>query len=267
MISFHSIDEHVRRHPHEPALIDPSAKLSWREVADRTDRDTRTYCSSSIFRRAHDSRCSATTAPTRFWCMRPQFVRESEQSCQLPADVRGGRVHTAGRRSPSDLDVAGNVRDSHDRGQAAAAFRSWRNRGSASNGWTSLLQHATLEPPSIDRRGRHGPHLHVGDDWCTEGRRDADRPAPTVAHRLHLFAQHHSAGLGPHLVAGPLYHAGPHAAVGLLLTGAQVVMVGRFDAGGLSTRSRSTGSLRRSWSRLTSSGCSHCRSSEEDGPM
>ena len=38
------------------------------------------------------------------------------------------------------------------------------------------------------------------------------------------------AGKGPHLAVGPLYHAGPHAAVGLLLTGSTVIVAGRFDA-------------------------------------
>jgi len=54
---------------------------------------------------------------------------------------------------------------------------------------------------------------------------------PTVGDRLESMGRHHMAGLGPHLVAGPLYHAGPHGAVGLLLTGSPVVVTGRFDAG------------------------------------
>ena len=53
---------------------------------------------------------------------------------------------------------------------------------------------------------------------------------PTVDDRLESMARHHMAGLGPHLVVGPLYHAGPHGAVGLLLTGSPVVVPGRFDA-------------------------------------
>jgi long-chain acyl-CoA synthetase len=52
----------------------------------------------------------------------------------------------------------------------------------------------------------------------------------TVADQVAAFAQHYAAGLGPHLVVGPLYHTGPHAAVGLLLTGTPVVVLGRFDA-------------------------------------
>jgi long-chain acyl-CoA synthetase len=52
---------------------------------------------------------------------------------------------------------------------------------------------------------------------------------PSVADRLEFMARHHAAGLGPHLVAGPLYHGGPHAAVGLLLTGTPVVVPTRFD--------------------------------------
>ena len=38
VISFDSIDEHAQREPDEVALIDSSAELSWREVADRTTR-------------------------------------------------------------------------------------------------------------------------------------------------------------------------------------------------------------------------------------
>ena len=57
------------------------------------------------------------------------------------------------------------------------------------------------------------------------------QPTPTVADRVELMAHHHMAGLGPHLVVGPLYHAGPHGSVGLLLTGSTVVVGGRFDAG------------------------------------
>ena len=56
------------------------------------------------------------------------------------------------------------------------------------------------------------------------------QPAPTVRDRMDIVARHHMTGLGPHLVSGPLYHAGPHAAVGLLLTGSPVVLMGHFDA-------------------------------------
>jgi long-chain acyl-CoA synthetase len=56
------------------------------------------------------------------------------------------------------------------------------------------------------------------------------QPAPTVRDRMEILARHHMTGLGPHLVSGPLYHAGPHAAVGLLLTGSPVFLMGHFDA-------------------------------------
>jgi long-chain acyl-CoA synthetase len=51
-----------------------------------------------------------------------------------------------------------------------------------------------------------------------------------VADRLGVYAQHHSAGAGTHLVVGPLYHSGPHGSVGLLLTGSPVIVAGTFDA-------------------------------------
>ena len=53
---------------------------------------------------------------------------------------------------------------------------------------------------------------------------------PTVRGRFEVYQKHHCVGLGPHLAVSPLYHSGPHAAVGLLLTGHKVVIIGRFDA-------------------------------------
>ena len=56
------------------------------------------------------------------------------------------------------------------------------------------------------------------------------QPAPTVQDRIQIAGRHHMTGLGPHLVSGPLYHAGPHAAVGLLLMGSPIILMGHFDA-------------------------------------
>ena len=52
----------------------------------------------------------------------------------------------------------------------------------------------------------------------------------TVAERVQVMAAPHLSGLGTHLVAGPLYHAGPHSAVGLFLAGGTVLVPGSFDA-------------------------------------
>ena len=52
----------------------------------------------------------------------------------------------------------------------------------------------------------------------------------TVAELLGHFAENPLAELRPHLVVGPLYHTGPLTAVRLLLAGAPVVVLRRFDA-------------------------------------
>jgi long-chain acyl-CoA synthetase len=54
--------------------------------------------------------------------------------------------------------------------------------------------------------------------------------SPDLAGFLSFIATHRLAQLGPHLVAGPLYHNGPLTAVRLLLCGVPIVVHERFDA-------------------------------------
>jgi long-chain acyl-CoA synthetase len=98
------------------------------------------------------------------------------------------------------------------------------------NPWTSLVANAGREPPSADRPATTDLIYTSGTTGTPKGVEVPNRPAPTVRHRLQLMERHHLAGLGPHMVVGPLYHAGPHAAVGLMLLGHPVVVTGRFDA-------------------------------------
>ena len=54
--------------------------------------------------------------------------------------------------------------------------------------------------------------------------------APTVAEHLVELDNRPGAGLGTHLVVGPMYHTGPLSGFRLLATGTPVVILGRFDA-------------------------------------
>lgn len=51
-----------------------------------------------------------------------------------------------------------------------------------------------------------------------------------VADHLRRLRENPLAGLGPHLVVGPLYHTGPLSGVRLLAAGTPAVILGRFDA-------------------------------------
>ena len=54
--------------------------------------------------------------------------------------------------------------------------------------------------------------------------------AQTITEHLVELANRPGAGLGPHLVVGPMYHTGPLSGFRLLATGTPVVILGRFDA-------------------------------------
>jgi long-chain acyl-CoA synthetase len=54
--------------------------------------------------------------------------------------------------------------------------------------------------------------------------------AATVAELLAELAQRPGAGLGPHLVVGPMYHTGPLSGFRLLAAGTPVIILDRFDA-------------------------------------
>ena len=99
------------------------------------------------------------------------------------------------------------------------------------NVWTSLFEHADSSPLPPDDLPASADLIYTsGTTGHPKGVEVPHWPAPTVAARLDQYAQHYCAGLGPHLVVGPLYHSGPHGAVGLLLTGSPVVIARRFDA-------------------------------------
>lgn len=95
--------------------------------------------------------------------------------------------------------------------------------------WTARLG-LLRTPPAITLLATTDLIYTSGTTGRPKGVEIPSQPAPTVRDRMEIVARHHMTGLGPRLVSGPLYHAGPHAAVGLLLTGSPVVLMGHFDA-------------------------------------
>ncbi len=114
---------------------------------------------------------------------------------------------------------------------AAAGRRGLLVLADAANtgGWPSRVERASPIRPPGDLPATTDLIYTSGTTGRPKAVEFPNQSTPTVDDRLQSMARHHMAGLGPHLVVGPLYHAGPHGAVGLLLTGSPVVVTGRFD--------------------------------------
>ena len=170
-----------------------------------------------------------------------------------PPRVQTGRTRRQLQRDAARLRGGGTGRGRHDprqlpphHGRSAVPPRRWRGTGDLvvprahpsrrprrrpaadSSCWRTWKTRVVGRPASKRRRTVRQPgDLRTTTDLIytsgTTGRPKAvefpNQITPTVDDRLDSMARHHMAGLGPHLVVGPLYHAGPHGAVGLLLTG------------------------------------------------
>lgn len=213
--------------PDEPALIDPNGVLSWMQVAERVARMANALRSFGFPEGSRLAVLGANCADTVIvyaaaaWAgvgsiLINNHLTASEVEYLLrdgnaraiwaSAGLTGTAVAACAR---SDVRVLDEVADPY---------------------WSALLGQSDSSPPGT----QHGADLDLiytsGTTGWPKGVEVPTRMTPSVDGRLDLYQRHHFVGLGPHLVVGPLYHSGPHAAVGLLLTGHQVVVIGRFDA-------------------------------------
>jgi long-chain acyl-CoA synthetase len=225
---FETLFELAERRPDQAALVDRSVTLTWSEVADRI---TRTANALLEFGFPEGSRLGVLgeNCADSLVAYAGAFLAGVGAiliNLHLTADeveylLNDGRA-TAIWASDDCLDTA--ITAANRLGVAVLA-----DVGSP-NTWQSLVAHARNTPPSVDLPATTDLIYTSGTTGKSKGVEVPNRPAPTVRDRLELMERHHLAGLGPHMVVGPMYHAGPHAAVGLMLIGHPVVVTGRFDA-------------------------------------
>ena len=223
-----SLFERARLQPDETGLVDRSQALSWSDVEDRVVRMSNALLELDL---PHGTRlavvgentsetllvyASALLAGVGTILVNAHLTTEEVQ--YLLDDGAAQAIWSSPESLPKAAAAAGSrgllvLADVQNTGR-------WRSRVEAAS---NRRQPGDL-PTTTDLIYTSG----------TTGRPKAvefpNQITPTVEDRLESVARHHMAGLGPHLVVGPLYHAGPHGAVGLLLTGSPVVVPGRFDA-------------------------------------
>src|ERR1700728_2105112 len=97
--------------------------------------------------------------------------------------------------------------------------------------WESLVSEADPTIPSLERPATFELVFTSGTTGYPKAVRSPLAPPDTVRELLASLSANPLAHGGPHLTVGPLYHSGPHsAAVGALLAGSPLVVLGRFDA-------------------------------------
>jgi long-chain acyl-CoA synthetase len=225
---FETLFELAVSRPDEAALVDRSVTLTWSEVAERVTRTANALldfgfpegsrlavlgenCADSVvaYAGAFLAGVGAILINFHLTADEVEYIMKDGRARAIWAS--SDRLHTA-RTAASRLGVAVLA-----------------DTGSASS-WQSIVADARSTPPSVDLPAATDLIYTSGTTGKPKGVEMPNRPAPTVRDRLKLMDRHHLAGLGPHMVVGPMYHAGPHAAVGLILIGHRVVVTGRFDA-------------------------------------
>jgi long-chain acyl-CoA synthetase len=213
----------------EVALVDASQMLSWGDVTERVSRMANAMLEFDFPERSRlavlgDNRADTllTYAAAALAGVGTILVNHHLTADEVEYVLRDGAARAIWT-SPATFDVATTA-------AGRGGIPVLASEG-ASNAWASLLEHAdgSILPPN-DLPAQTDLIYTSGTTGHPKGVEVPHWPAPTVAARLEQYARHYCAGLGPHLVVGPLYHSGPHGAVGLLLTGSPVVIVGRFDA-------------------------------------
>ena len=215
--------ELARRTPDEPALTDRETQLTWKETADLVSRAAHALATAHFGERRlavlgpnHSSTVIAY-AGAMLAGVGAILVNHHSTADEIEYLLRDGDAHAIWAE-PGYTEVAAQV-------AARLGLPILSNEV-----WEAGPAPTVPGPPPTDRPATTDLIYTSGTTGRPKGVEVPTQPAPTVHDRLEVARRHHMTGLGPHLASGPLYHAGPHAAVSLLLMGSPVVLVGRFDA-------------------------------------
>lgn len=225
---FETLFKLAESRPDDVALVDRAATLTWSEVADRVARTANGLLEFGFPEGSRLGVLGENSADTLIayagaflagvGAILINFHLTADEVEYILEDGHAAAIWASGDCLPAATAAADRV------GLPVLAYN-----GSAA-AWTTLVGAARKQPPSIDSPATTDLIYTSGTTGKPKGVEVPTRPAPTVRDRLQLMERHHLAGLGSHMVVGPMYHAGPHAAVGLMLIGHSVVVTGRFDA-------------------------------------
>jgi long-chain acyl-CoA synthetase len=229
-------DRLAARRPHEVAVRDSRAALSWaelgrllnrvanglRDLPVGAERRVAVFADNSIETGvAHlgGLLAGASTVPVNFHFTAAELRYILEDS--------GARVLFVG---PSTVDRALDVAADND----GIAVIGWRCEGRVGLiDFAEWIGNADQSNPPTEVAP--SPHL-LYTSGTTGVPKGTDLPpsmfasARTVAEHLDEIAQRPEAGMGPHLVAGPMYHTGPLSGFRLLAAGTPVIILEAFDA-------------------------------------
>jgi len=211
--------------PDELALVDADGERTWTDVAEAVARTARALRSvlGPDGRLAVVGANRAETVVVYAGAVLagvPAILVNHHLSADEIAYLLGDGDATAVWASPEHVDVAS---------RAAATLGLPVLTEDASGTWRAAVDAADSSPTPLDGPAPVDLIYTSGTTGVPKGVAVPRQPPGTVADLLAQMATHHSAGLGPHLVSGPLYHSGPHGSIGLLLTGTPLVVPARFD--------------------------------------
>ena len=219
--------ECARLHPDDPALVDRSEWLSWRDVELRVLRIANALLELDLPQGSRLAVVGENTNDTLLVYagavlagVGTVLVNHHLTSDEIEYLLVDGMAHAIWA-SPESLSKAADAA-----GRLGIQVFSDGN----TSGWNHLIDKAPETQPPTDLPATTDLIYTSGTTGRPKAVEFPNIVTRTVDSRLESMARHHMVGLGPHLVVGPMYHAGPHGAVGLLLRGTPVVITGRFDA-------------------------------------
>src|SRR5919197_3278968 len=221
--------------PDETALRDGERSLTWADLDDHLGRLARTLYAAELGPR----RRVAVFAENAVETVIAHVAGLLGGVSTVPVNFHLTAAELAYILRDSGAEIlfvgAGTAERGLDAARQAGVRRviGWRTELDGVERWDDVLAAAPAEEPPDDLTLR--PNLlytsgTTGTPKGTELPPTMFGDAATIAGHIASVANNRFAGLGTHLVVGPLYHTGPLSGARSLLAGVPLVLLGRFDA-------------------------------------